>query len=130
MEERKKVFFGSELEIYERVKRFFSKDFMVGPKNAVTKTELFMAIFEQDPRSIDGFSAEHHKKMLGAAICKCRREESPFITLKDGKYFVPENREHLDQYTKRCQKNVENNKNAIQRANDYVDEKKFKNLKK
>jgi hypothetical protein len=130
MEDKKRIRFGSDAEILERVRRFFSKEFMIGSKNAISKSELFSTIYETDPRELDVFTREYWGKQLSRAIATCRRDEDPFIVIKDGKYFMAETKDDTTQYKDRCNRNIENSKKAIKRADDWVEEKKFRKYKK
>lgn len=128
MKELEKIKRIKQEEIADRLLAHFK--YHIGEDEATNSTEIFQVVTGINPQFVDSLTRFYWWSIIEKSIRKLRREDTAFIIKKEGKFFVLKSQEEADYYKAVCTKAIGHMENAKKRADNWIEQKKWKNLGK
>lgn len=102
----------------------------IGENKKITEDEIFENVIGFNKFLIDGFTRFYFWEQIEKIIRELRRKDIAFIIKKKGFYFVLKEQEEADYYKGRCDYSINNMENAKERADDWVEQEKWKDFER
>ena len=102
----------------------------IGEEERTSQEEIFQAITGVNTYSVNSFARWYFWDSINKVIRELRRKNLIFIIRKQGHFFVLKSQDEADYFRKVCDKAIEGMENAKTRADDWVEQEKWKGVKK
>lgn len=113
-------------ELQKRVLKIFKTH--IGIENAIQSVDLFIQVYGIHPAEMQNFKRDYWWKKIRIALSSLRKQDIMFTVKRGNKWFVLCTKQEAKDFKTNVRRHIKYLENLMDRADNWVDRKKWKNI--